>query len=159
MTRTRYVHLFVLAVLGATVMWFVEVALLATGRSVITPPFTLAVALVLIGVIVVAMAWPIRRVARRDHGARVDPFYATRVVMLAKACALGGALLSGGALGILGYFLSRPVLPVGSVSTAIATAVGAILLLVGGLVAEHWCTIPPDDDETKRTGTPDPQGL
>ena len=42
--------------------------------------------------------------------------------------------------------------------------VGAIILLVAGLVAEHWCTIPPDDDSHKRNdpkhpGTPDPQGL
>jgi hypothetical protein len=44
----------------------------------------------------------------------------------------------------------------------VATAVGAILLLVAGLVAEHWCTIPPDDeggDDTKRPARPNPQGL
>ena len=152
MTRTKPLHLFALAVLGGAALWFVETALAASGRPVLIPPFTLAVALLLIGVIIVVMAWPVRRVARGDRSKRVDPFYATRVVMLAKASSLGGALLAGGGLGIASYLLSRSVLPaVGSVTMGIATAAGAILLLVAGLVAEHWCAIPPDDD--------DPQGL
>ena len=160
MTRTKPLHLFMLAVAGAAIMWFVETALATSGRPVIIPPFTLAVALVLIGVIIVAMAWPVRKVARGDRTRRVDPFYATRVVVLAKASSLGGALLAGAGLGIAGYLLSRSVLPaVGSVTMSIATAVGAIILLVGGIVAENWCTIPPDDDDKKRPGTPDPQGL
>ncbi|MBN9239622.1 MAG: hypothetical protein BGO97_07995 [Micrococcales bacterium 70-64] len=148
MTRTKPLNLLVFAVLGVAVMWFVETALAASGHPVIIPPFTLAIALVLIGAIIVAMAWPVRRVSRGTKNARVDPFYATRVVMLAKACSLGGAILAGGGLGIAGYLLSRSVVPgVGSVTMGIATAVGALILLVGGLVAEHWCTIPPDDDE------------
>ena len=160
MTRTKPLHLLTLAVLGTAALWFIETALAATGRPVLIPPVTLAVALVLIGVIIVAMAWPVRRVARGNRTARVDPFYATRVVMLAKASSLGGALLAGAGLGIVGYLLTRSVLPpVGSVTMAVTTAVGGALLLVGGLVAEHWCAIPPDDDQKKRNGTPDPQGL
>ena len=159
MSRTKPVTLLLLAALGTAALWFVETALAATGRPVVIPPFTLAVALVLIGLIIVVMAWPVRRVARGVRTARVDPFYATRVVMLAKASSLGGALLAGGGLGIAGYLLSRSVLPpVGSVTMAVGTAVGAILLLVAGLLAEHWCTIPPDDKD-KRPGTPDPQGI
>lgn len=163
MTRTKPLHLLLLAALGAVALWFVETALAASGRPVLIPPFTLAAALVLIGAIIVVMAWPVRRVARGDRTKRVDPFYATRVVMLAKASSLSGALLAGGGLGIAGYLLSRTVLPaVGSVTMGVATAVGAILLLAAGLVAEHWCTIPPDDPDErdkKRQGRPDPQGL
>ena len=149
MTRTKPLHLLMLAVFGGAALWFVEVALAASGRPVLIPPF------------IVAMAWPVRRVARGDRTARVDPFYAARVVLLAKASSLGGALLAGAGLGIAGYLLSRSVIPaVGSVTMGIATAVGAIVLLVAGLIAEHWCTIPPDDeDKKKRPGTPDPQGL
>ncbi len=152
MTRTKPLHLIALAVLGGAALWFVETALVASGRPVLPLPFPLPFTLALIGVIIVVMAWPVRRVARGDRTKRVDPFYATRVVMLAKASSLGGALLAGGGLGIASYLLSRSVLPaVGSVTMGIATAAGAILLLVAGLVAEHWCAIPPDDD--------DPQGL
>ena len=160
MTRTKPLTLALLAIFGGGAAWFLETALAATGNPVLIPPFTLGVALLLIGALIVAMALPVRRVARRVPGASVDPFYATRVVMLAKASALGGALLGGGGLGISLYLLSRSVLPaVGSVTMAFATALGALLLLVAGLIAEHMCSIPPDDDEKKRDSRPEPRGL
>ena len=159
MTRTNPLHLLLLVVLGGVTSWFLEIALAASGRPVIIPPFTLAVALVLIGVIIVVMALPVRRVSRGIPNARVDPFYATRVVMLAKASALSGALLGGGGLGIVGYLLTRSVLPaVGSVTMAVATAVSAIVLLVAGLIAEHMCAIPPGDDEPPPDHQPQPRG-
>lgn len=162
MTRTKPLHLFLLAALGAATLWFVETALAATGRPLLPLPIPLPFTLALIGAIIVVMAWPVRRVARGDRSKRVDPFYATRVVMLAKASSLGGSLLGGAGLGVTAYLLSRSVLPaVGSVTMAIAATVGAIVLLVAGLVAEHWCTIPPEDpdERAKRPGRPDPQGL
>lgn len=158
MTRTKPLHLVVLAALGATLAWFLQTALTATGHPIVIPPITLAFALALIGAIVVLMALPVRRVSRRVEGATVDPFYATRVVMLAKASSLSGALLGGAGLGITAYLLSRSVIPgVGSVTMALASTVGAIVLLVAGLVAEHMCTIPPEDDDP-HDGRPDAQG-
>ena len=158
MTRTHPLHMVVLAILGAVVAWLLETVLAASGRAVIIPPVTLAIALVLIGGIVVWMALPVRRVSRRVAGARVDPFYATRVVMLAKASALSGALLAGAGVGIAVYLLGRSVPGVGSITLAFAGAAGATLLLVGGLVAEHMCAIPPEDDERPQ-GRIDPQGV
>ncbi|RIJ06872.1 DUF3180 domain-containing protein, partial [Clavibacter nebraskensis] len=35
-----------------------------------------------------------------------------------------------------------------------AGTVGAVVLLVAGLVAEHWCTVPPDDRDDSRPGDP-----
>ena len=159
MTRTTPASLVLLAVLGGGVMWFIETALATSGRAVVLPPITLGVALLLIGVIIVAMALPVRRVSRGVAHARVDPFYATRVLMLAKASSLGGALLGGGGLGIVGYLLSRSlVASPNAVTMSVVTAAGAILLLVAGLVAEHMCSIPPDD-EKRDVGTPDPRGM
>jgi hypothetical protein len=104
---------------------------------------------VLIAAIIVTMALPVRRVSRGVASARIDPFYATRVVMLAKASSLSGAIVGGGGLGIAAFLLSRSVLPaLGSVTMALATGIAGILLVVAGLVAEHWCFIPPKDDDT-----------
>lgn len=159
MTRTRPLHLVLLAVLGGVLAWFAQTALAASGNAIIIPPLTLGIALAAIGVIIVVMALPVRRVARRVEGARVDPFYATRVVMLAKASSLSGALLGGAGVGVAGFLLSRSVVPgVGSITLAVVATVGAIVLLAGGLVAEHMCTIPPDDDE-RANGGPAPGGL
>ena len=80
-TRTNPLHLVLLAAFGAILLWGIETTLAASGRAVLVPPFTLGVALLLIGVIVVLMALPVRRVARRVPGSTVDPFYATRVVI------------------------------------------------------------------------------
>jgi len=164
-TRTKPSHLILLLVIGGVLMWFVETALAASGRAVLIPPFTLGVALLLIGVIVVLMALPVRRVARRVPGSSVDPFYATRVVIIAKASSLAGALLAGAGLGIGFYLLSRAVLPaLGSAGAnntvmAFATAIGAVVLLVGGLVAEHMCTIPPEDDSNGDPNKPSQEVL
>lgn len=159
MTRTKPLHLVLLAFAGAVLGWGLETVLAASGRAVLIPPVTLAIALTAIGALLVIMALPVRRVSRGVAGARVDPFYATRVVMLAKASSLTAALLAGAALGVAMYLVGRAVPGVGSITMAVATLVGAVLLLVGGLVAEHMCTIPPSDDDDKRDPRAEPRGI
>jgi len=68
--------------------------------------------------------------------------------VLAKACGLSGALLTGAGIGILLFIFTRDVLPASNavLLTALGTA-GAVVLLVAGLVAEYFCTLPPDDKD------------
>jgi uncharacterized membrane protein len=146
-TKTNPWHLVLIAVIGGVVFWVLEIALVASGRFALVPPITIAVALAVIGVIVVILALPVRRVAKREPNATVDPFYATRVVAIAKASSLIGALLGGGALGIAFFLLTRTVTAGGSLLMAVASIGGAIVLLAGGLVAEWMCTITPHDDD------------
>jgi len=151
---TRAPVLLLLAGFGAAAGWLIETAMVAMGRAIAIPPATLSIALVLIAVIIVGMALPVFRVVRGTATKPVDPFYATRVVVLAKASSLAGALLAGGALAILGFLLTRSIVPaVGSVATTIAASACAVVLLVAGLVAEKMCTLPPQgDDPTTATG-------
>jgi hypothetical protein len=109
---------------------------------------------VLIAVIVVALAVPIRRATRGKVRRRVDPFYATRVVLLAKACAAAGALLTGAAVGMIAELLVRPVSASEALWRMLAMLIASVLGLVGGLVAESLCIVPPDDDENPSTGAP-----
>ena len=154
MTRTRPSSLVLLAVLGAAVGWFLQVALVAFGHPALILPITLAVVLALIGTVIIVLAVPIRRVVKGTSKVRVDPFYATRVVLLAKASSMVGALFVGGATAMVGFLVSRSVVPgVGSVTMSIAAVVGAVVLLVAGLVAEWWCTLPPDEN-AKQGSTP-----
>jgi len=151
--KTSPTVLLVLAVLGAAAGWLIELAMLTSGRAIVIPPITFGVALALIGILVIAGAIPVLRSVTRAARRPVDPFYATRVVLLAKAASLTGALFAGGSAAIVVFLLTRPVVTeAGSVSMSIFTAVGAVVLLVGGLVAERMCTLPPEDDE-KPSGT------
>lgn len=143
MTRTRPASLLLAALVGVIAAFLLDTVLAMRGLAVIVPPVSLAVALVLIGVVVLALAWPVRRAAAGER--HIDPFYATRAVVLAKASALTGALLAGGAAGILIYLLTRSVVPLGSTLAAGGTVVAAVLLVIAALVAEHWCAIPPDE--------------
>jgi hypothetical protein len=154
MTRTRPLTLILFAVLGGAATWLIEVALISSGRPAVVPPVTLALALGVIGVLDVALALPIRRAVRDRTRPRVDPFYATRVAIFAKASSIAGSLVAGVGLGMLIFLSTRSVLAVGSILLAVATIVGAVILLVGGLVAEYLCSIPPDDDDQRENIDP-----
>ncbi len=153
MKRVNISTLILLAALGGVTGAFLETALAAGGRPIVLPPLTLAVALLAIGVIVILLAVPIRRLTTGKSKEQIDPYYATRVLMLAKASALSGSLLTGFGVGITIFLLTRSVLPgVGSVGLALSTLLGAGALLVAGLIAEHMCTIPPSDDGDGESG-------
>jgi hypothetical protein len=145
--RTNIGLLAVLAAIGAIGSALLETGLTASGRAIVIPPLTLAIALAAIGGIVIALAVPIRRVTRGLAGGPIDPYYATRVLGLAKASALTGGLLTGFGIGITFYLLSRSIVAQGSVGLAIVTIIGAAVLLAGGLIAEAMCSVPPRDDD------------
>ncbi|MFP3466452.1 DUF3180 domain-containing protein [Leifsonia sp. SIMBA_070] len=150
MKRTGPTALIGLGVAGLAIGFLAELAAAGMGVAVFIPPLTLPITLVAVAVIVVAFAVPIRRAVRGRSVRRIDPFQATRIVVLAKACSLSGALLVGAGIGVGAYLLSRDVLPGGNaiLLTALATA-GAVILLVAGLVAELFCTLPPGDDDER----------
>lgn len=148
MKRSRPTPLIGLGVAGIVVGFLIELAAAGTGIAIFIPPLTLPITLVLIAVIVVVFAVPIRRATHGSAGRPIDPFQAMRVVVLAKACSLVGALLTGAGLGVLFYLVSRAVIPVGNaVWISVAATVGAAVLLVAGLIAEHMCILPPDDKD------------
>jgi hypothetical protein len=148
MKRTRPASLIVLVLIGGVVGFLVQLVLAAASQPKLRPEYTLAVTLLFIAVLIVALAVPVRRATRAAVRRHIDPFYATRVVVLAKASSVAGALLTGIAAGFLFELLVRA----GSPSTdnfvrAIVTLAASVALLVGGLIAEHLCTVPPDDDK------------
>lgn len=148
MTRTNPGVLVICAVLGAGVGFLVDQLLTTAGASTFTPGISMAIVLALVGVVVLAFAIPIRRVIQGRSQARIDPFRAMRVVVLAKAGSILGSVVGGVAVGFIVFLLTRPVVPsVESMGTTIATVVGAVWLVVAALIAEHLCTIRRDDDD------------
>ena len=151
MNTTRVGSLLGLAVIAGLTSYLAESLLVRLGEPQFVPPITLGVALAFIGGIIPAMAWPIRKLTRAGDDAPkpagVDPFYATRVLLLAKAGALTGAVLVGVALGILVFVATRAVFAATPLTLTLITVVGGIVLSVGGVLAERWCQIPPVDGD------------
>ena len=151
MKRTRASTVIAFTLGGLVVGYLLDLAIVTAGSKALVPPISLAVTLVGVAVIVVALAWPIRRAVKGKATKHLDPFRAMRIAVLAKACSLSGALVLGVGLGITLFLITRSVVPsAGTIWLALATAIGAGLLLAGGLVAEWCCTLPPDDTDTEK---------
>src|SRR5690606_14936411 len=71
--RTPPALVLLLVALGAAVGLLLQQALAMAGRPGITPPLSLSFVLVVLGVIVVLLALPVRRAVKGDRK-RVDPF-------------------------------------------------------------------------------------
>jgi hypothetical protein len=151
--RTGAGVLLVAAAIGVAVGFAVDQVLTASGRPTFTPVVSLPILLVLLGVVVVGLAIPIRRATHGTKRVKVDPFRAVRIAMLAKASSIVGAAVGGMGGGMWIFLATRPVTPsLGSLGTVIATTVCGAVLVAAGLVAEHLCTIRKDDDDEQPGG-------
>ncbi len=118
------------------------------GRGPLPLPWTAVVGTVALAAAVLAIGLPVRRWVNGDRERPLDPLFAARAVVLAKAAAYGGAVLTG-------WYAAQAlaVLPdvVGARRTRLAVAAAAALAAIGvtvaGFVVQRWCRIPPTDDE------------
>jgi len=156
MKRTSPALLLALALFGGVAGFGAQTVLAAMSLAKLRPEYTLALSLVAITALVIVLAVPVRRATRGRLGRRIDPFYATRVVLLAKACSIVGALLAGGGVGLLADLLLRGVPSGDLLARILVSLAGSAVLLAGGLVAEFLCRVPPrDEDDDRRDGGPE----
>ncbi|MGC5627503.1 DUF3180 family protein [Georgenia sp. Z1344] len=102
-----------------------------------------------------------RAVRRLVEGERTSmtPLGAARVAALAQASAWGGSLVTG-------WFAAQALVAAGSwhaafaaahLAESVANGVAAVVLVVVGLVVEHWCSIPPEDETEVRSAASGPE--
>lgn len=152
MKRTSATALILTAVVAAALAWMLEAMLVMSGRPALVPTVTLGIALALLGGVLLLLAWPVRQAARGKR--RIDYRHATSVLGFAKANAVVGALLAGAALGALGFFSTRAVVAGDAVLALAVIAGGAAVELAAGIIAEHWCVLPPDDEDDATAPVP-----
>ena len=109
MKRTHVSTIIAFIVGGLVVGYLGDLAIVTGGGKAIVPPLSLPITLVGVAVLVVALAWPIRRAVKRKTTKHLDPFRAMRTAVLAKACSMSGALLFGFGLGITLFLITRSV--------------------------------------------------
>ena len=126
------------------------------GRGLATPlsPLNLSITLTAVGVVLVVLAIPMirYRVALKNPKVkpkRVPPFYAIRVVALAKATSVAGSLFFGWHLGVLAMQLTRPE---PKLAPTITGLIASGIALAAGIVVEQLFKIPPDQTDVE--GTP-----
>ncbi|MCD7101487.1 DUF3180 domain-containing protein [Pseudoclavibacter sp. 13-3] len=166
MGTTRIRSLVVITGIFLVLGWAGQASLVQLGQRQLLPPWTLPGALIVIALVVLGMGWRVRSRTRardrelREHGTSkieaVDPFFATRVLLLAKATSVSSSGLTGVFVGLLIFALVPPATPsAGIVLPLVVTAGASLVLAACGVVAEFWCRLPPDDgDDQGRSGSP-----
>ena len=104
-------------------------------------------ALLLIAAILWFTAWSTRRTVHQRPG-RLSPHQAVNRLVLARACAYVGALAAGFYFGYAVSWLGEEtsVLADQRVFRSACAGVAGILVVVGGLLLERACRVPPEDD-------------
>jgi hypothetical protein len=137
-----------IAVATTAASWLLLDTWTGSGREPLPLPWTAIAGTGALAVAVVSIGLPVRRwvAGRRDRP--LDPLFAARAFVLAKAAAYGGAILAGWYAG-----QALALLPdvVGSRRTklvlALLAVVAAIAVSVAGFVVQRWCRVPPSDDD------------
>lgn len=149
---------------AAAVLSFIAVRLMiGNGYAVPVSGINLLITMPGIGLVNLALALPILRYKRAlaDHlmgvgksrPRRPEPFYAVRVLMIAKASALAGAWFFGWHLGVLVVQLTTNEIS-DSVGQEASGLLGALLLVVAAIVAERSCRLPDDGDKPETQSSP-----
>lgn len=155
MQRTSPLTISAFAVAGAGVGLLLQLVRSTRGQAPVVPPLSLALTLIMLGVVLLVLAVSLRRAVTRKSGKQVNPFRAVRLLAGARAGQFVGALFGGFGLGLVLQLLSRSVMPAAAAWVPMLLVVGAgIVLLVCAVIAESLCRVPPGDsgESTDRSG-------
>jgi len=127
--------------------------LLLVGYDSLPPLPTLAGGtLFVLAVLELIFALVLRPRLSRKPGTRPVPaLQAVRVVALAKASSLLGAIMAGAALGALVYVVPKRaqlVVAANDTTSAVVALIGAAALIASALWLEYCCRAPEDRDDT-----------
>lgn len=156
MKPTKATTLIALALTSGVSAFIVANNLSARGFATPLTPINLSVTLTCIAITLIALAIPMLRYRAalkeaKTKPKRVPPFYAIRVVALAKSTALAGSLFLGWHVGLLCQQLTHPepnLLP------TILGLVASLLATAAGVIVEQIFRVPPDSTDVPLEGTP-----
>jgi hypothetical protein len=148
----------IVTIFAVAIAAFLVVRLMVSnGMAIPTSPTNLLVTLAAIAVILLGLSTPIWRYkaslsqyVKGPRPKRVDPFYAVRVVLLAKASAIAGSGFVGWHLGALIAQLSLPVSFTAALLQNSFGLVASVVLTAAAIISEQICRLPdePNSDQT-----------
>lgn len=138
--------LVICALLGLVLGWSLRPVSIRMNGSAPTVGWLPVLALAFVALVVGSVAWSTYRAVQRRHE-HLLPHHAVNRLVLAKSCALAGALVAGGyfgyALSWLG--LTDAELARQRVLHALVGGVAGAALVVGSLLLERACRVSEDD--------------
>ncbi|GAB3409646.1 DUF3180 domain-containing protein [Flindersiella endophytica] len=153
MRTTQFRLVIGLFALGAALGW-TAVAFFRTGAQAMPGvPWSTPGALLFFAALLGVGAWYMYdRVHRKRRG--VDAMVAVRLLVLAKASAIVGALVGGGYTGFALRFVASFDSPDGRdrVVRGFVTAATGVLVVVAALILERACKVPKDEDGEASNG-------
>jgi hypothetical protein len=153
MKPTKFLTLLMPTVIAWSLIYVVVRLMIQNGASVPVATLTVLVTLPSIALLELVFAWPVLRYSSQmkkyvpggERPKRLDPFYATKVLALAKATSIAGALFLGAALGLVFMQLGAPVVP-DSIALNFVALVESVALIAVALFIERSCKIKDDGD-------------
>ncbi len=162
MKPTKLINLVAWLVPATTAGYLLPQIVVNQGGSIPISPLNIIITLPLIGIILALMAIPIFKYRKallartKDSAAArplpLNPFYAVRILLLAKAISISGAIFSGWHIGVVWLQLSSPIIPSSTLQNGLAL-IGAIIMTVCAGIVERVCRVIDDGSgpETKST--------
>lgn len=132
--------------------FFVASLMVGRGLQVPVSPANLLITLAAIAAVLLALSIPIWRYRSAlkqkssQRPKRVDPFYAVRVLLLAKASSLAGVLFASWHLGVVIFQLSGAVVVQGLILQNALGFIASAMLITAALITEQICRLPSDSD-------------
>jgi hypothetical protein len=153
MKQTQIMTLVAWAISATTAGYLLPQILINNGGSIPISPWSIVITLPLIAIALVVMAIPIYRYRRAileiaktkslTRPKRLNPFYAVRVLLLAKSIAISGSIFTGWHLGVVWLQVTSPVIPSSTLQNALAL-IGSFLMTAIALIVERVCKITED---------------
>jgi hypothetical protein len=134
------------ALVGLVLGWALRPLSIRMNGTAPTVGWLPVLALAFVAVVVGSVAWSTYRSLHRRHE-RLEPHHAVNRLVLAKACALAGALVAGG---YFGYALSWVGIAEAELARqrlvrAVVGGGAGLALVVGSLLLERACRVSRDD--------------
>jgi membrane protein implicated in regulation of membrane protease activity len=132
--------------------FFAASFMVGRGLQVPVSPTNLLITLAAIAAVLLALSIPIwlyRNALKQtstQRPKRVDPFYAVRVLLLAKASSLAGVIFASWHLGVVIFQLSGAVIVQGLVLQNAFGFIASVMLVIAALITEQICRLPQDQD-------------
>jgi hypothetical protein len=140
-------HYYVIAVIAGLAAG-VGIGLVGQNSSVniLGSSWVVPVVLGLLGIVVLVLAWNVRKYAKGEVKA-LDPRRAFNTLVLAKSLSIAGSALAGWYIGQLMVVLPHGDSPYYSeviLECAVSAGV-SVFDVVAGIISEWWCQLPPNE--------------